>query len=410
MVAWRYAESLADLRAGARDRPAVGARAAEAGRSRCWAPTWPTSAAARKGSPISGRPCGSPSESAIGSAWSGRTSALTDALTMLGRPRESARRGRGRARGRCAATGSTAPCSSRTASRRCSRSASGTRRTGRAPPRFAASRSSFPYWLLILRADIEIGRGELRRRASAPRGRERDPAGGPRARHLRRLPRRPGALGAPLDRGGRRPSRSGWRGRASRDAAQIRVQLCARGLRAHAELAALARARRDADAVRRWLDTRAELVAIARRRRQRGLRGHAQRRGLARAWPRPSTRAPAASAQPETWSEAAATWERLERPPLAAYCRWREAETLVAAGASRAEASAPLRQAYAVAARIGARPLLQELELLAQRARLELVAPERRAGSTRGGSGADPRPDTARGGRPDARRAWLHEP
>ena len=45
-----------------------------------------------------------------------------------------------------------------------------------------------------------------------------------------------------------------------------------------------------------------------------------------------------------------------ERPPLAAYCRWRQAEALVAAGASRAEASVPLRDAYAVAARIGARP------------------------------------------------------
>ena len=39
----------------------------------------------------------------------------------------------------------------------------------------------------------------------------------------------------------------------SRDAAQIRVWLCAKGLRAQAELAALARARRDADAVRHWL-------------------------------------------------------------------------------------------------------------------------------------------------------------
>ena len=38
-------------------------------------------------------------------------------------------------------------------------------------------------------------------------------------------------------------------------------------------------------------------------------------------------------ARPGAWADAAATWERLERPPLAAYCRWREAEALVAAGA-----------------------------------------------------------------------------
>jgi DNA-binding NarL/FixJ family response regulator len=38
-----------------------------------------------------------------------------------------------------------------------------------------------------------------------------------------------------------------------------------------------------------------------------------------------------------------------------------------------AEASVPLRDAHAVAARIGARPLAAELELLAQRARLDLA-------------------------------------
>ena len=81
-------------------------------------------------------------------------------------------------------------------------------------------------------------------------------------------------------------------------------------------------------------------------------------------------------ARPESWSDAAATWERLERPPLAAYCRWRAAEALVAAGASRAEASVPLRQAHAVAERIGAAPLSRELALLAERARLDLTTPD----------------------------------
>jgi DNA-binding CsgD family transcriptional regulator len=80
--------------------------------------------------------------------------------------------------------------------------------------------------------------------------------------------------------------------------------------------------------------------------------------------------------RPEAWSDAAAAWERLERPPLAAYCRWREAEALVAAGASRTEAAAPLRDAYAVADRIKAKPLLRELELLAERARLDLASPD----------------------------------
>ena len=92
-------------------------------------------------------------------------------------------------------------------------------------------------------------------------------------------------------------------------------------------------------------------------------------------WRRPSTSAPR-GCPAELWSDAADTWEQLERPPLAAYCRWREAEALVAAGASRTEAEAPLQEAYAAAARIGARPLLQELELLALRSRLDHAPPE----------------------------------
>jgi len=57
-----------------------------------------------------------------------------------------------------------------------------------------------------------------------------------------------------------------------------------------------------------------------------------------------------------------------------ASCCLRKAEALVAAGASRAQASQPLRQAHAVAAQIGAKPLAEQLELLAQRARLELAS------------------------------------
>ena len=80
-------------------------------------------------------------------------------------------------------------------------------------------------------------------------------------------------------------------------------------------------------------------------------------------------------ARPQSWAQAAAAWQRLERPPLVAYCHWRQAEALVAAGAFRTEAALPAREAHAIAARIGARPLLRELELLAQRARLDLAPP-----------------------------------
>ena len=53
----------------------------------------------------------------------------------------------------------------------------------------------------------------------------------------------------------------------------------------------------------------------------------------------------------------------------------------MAAGAPRAEATAPLREAHAVATRLGAKPLLREIELLAERARLDPTPPD--AGSER---------------------------
>jgi len=41
--------------------------------------------------------------------------------------------------------------------------------------------------------------------------------------------------------------------------------MCAKGLRAQAELAALARARRDAGAIRNWLTQARKLITVARR-------------------------------------------------------------------------------------------------------------------------------------------------
>ena len=160
-----------------------------------------------------------------------------------------------------------------------------------------------------------------------------------------------------------------------REAAQIGVWLCALGLRAQAELAALARAHRDADAVRHSLAQAGKLVAGARS----AAADNAEVTPNAAGWlalAEAEYGRACGVARPDLWSQAAAAWDRLERPPLAAYCRWREAEALVAAGASRTEAGAPLREAHAVAARLGANPLLRELELLAERARLDLTPPD----------------------------------
>ena len=161
----------------------------------------------------------------------------------------------------------------------------------------------------------------------------------------------------------------------SRQAAQLRVWFCAKGLRAQAELAALARARRDAGAVRSWLARAQKLITVARRAAAEASAVTPNAGGWLALAEAEYARARGV-AQPESWSHAADGWERLERPPLVAYCRWRQAEALVAAGASRTEAAVPLREAHAVAARIGASPLLRELELLAQRARLDLAPPQ----------------------------------
>jgi DNA-binding NarL/FixJ family response regulator len=78
---------------------------------------------------------------------------------------------------------------------------------------------------------------------------------------------------------------------------------------------------------------------------------------------------------PSSWDDAAGAWEALQQPPTVAYCRWRQAEALVAAGATVADAALPARAAHIIAQRLGARPLREEIERLAQRARLDLAPP-----------------------------------
>jgi DNA-binding CsgD family transcriptional regulator/tetratricopeptide (TPR) repeat protein len=234
--------------------------------------------------------------------------------------------------------------------------------------------SSFPYWLLTIRASVEIGRGELdaaRAHLEAARATLReDHVVGLYDSYLADLAlweRRWTDAEAAIDEGLSlaRP----------REAAQMRVQLCAKGLRAQADLAALARARRDADGARDRLSRARKLIGIARRAAAEASAVTPTAEGWLAQAEAEYERA-LGVVRSESWSEAAANWERLERPPLVAYCRWRQAEALVSAGASRTEAEVPLREAYDVAARIGANPLLRELELLAERARLDLASPE----------------------------------
>jgi DNA-binding CsgD family transcriptional regulator len=73
------------------------------------------------------------------------------------------------------------------------------------------------------------------------------------------------------------------------------------------------------------------------------------------------------------WASAAAGWAAVGRPFRCALARWREAEAAEASG-DRQAAAVALREAHAIAARLGAAPLLGELEALARRLRVRLGA------------------------------------
>jgi ATP/maltotriose-dependent transcriptional regulator MalT len=76
--------------------------------------------------------------------------------------------------------------------------------------------------------------------------------------------------------------------------------------------------------------------------------------------------------EPELWDVAAEQWSKLERPYQAAYARWRAAEAGLLAKRPGSGAADNLRSAHEIAVRLQARPLLNEIELLARRARIPL--------------------------------------
>jgi DNA-binding CsgD family transcriptional regulator len=79
---------------------------------------------------------------------------------------------------------------------------------------------------------------------------------------------------------------------------------------------------------------------------------------------------------PEVWADASRRWQELQQPYPSAYAQWREAEALLAQRSRSSRATEALRSAYQVAVRLGAAPFRRELEALANRARLTLEAPE----------------------------------
>jgi DNA-binding SARP family transcriptional activator/tetratricopeptide (TPR) repeat protein len=296
---------------------------------------------------------------------------LTDVLTMLGRPLESARlAGRGVDVLRRYGTEHGVLLSNRVEALVATGEWDEADRVSAAALR--AMTATWPHNSLVCRAELEIGRGDFARarvHLEAARTTVREDVRGSWPYDVVATQF---ALGEGRWTDAERTVREALTRWSARDAALIRVQLCAHGLRAEAELAALARASGDDDDLRPRLARARDLVGAARRAAAQA----ASVTPVAAGWrvlgeaeyERVRDRA-----RPEVWSEAAAAWDELERPPLAAYCRRRQTEALLAAGAARSEAATPLREAHAVAARIGARPLLRELELLAERTGLHVL-------------------------------------
>jgi DNA-binding CsgD family transcriptional regulator len=149
-------------------------------------------------------------------------------------------------------------------------------------------------------------------------------------------------------------------------------RLLATGMRACADLAEQARARRDeptaqaaeaaADGLASWVDHMAGTPFAEHR--------FAATIPAERAsWDAERTRLAGAS-DPEAWSRAAKTWAGLGCPHRAGYAWWRRAQAQLDAGQPAAVAAGALRAA-AVAAD-GHAPLLAQVRLLAERARISL--------------------------------------
>ncbi len=83
------------------------------------------------------------------------------------------------------------------------------------------------------------------------------------------------------------------------------------------------------------------------------------------------------------WAALALGWSEVGRPFRAALARWREAEAAEASG-DRDPASQALREAHGIASRLGAGPLVGQLEALARRLRVRLAASVRGLAGTPG--------------------------
>jgi DNA-binding CsgD family transcriptional regulator/tetratricopeptide (TPR) repeat protein len=152
-------------------------------------------------------------------------------------------------------------------------------------------------------------------------------------------------------------------------------RLLAIGMRACADLAEQARARRDGHAANAALAAATDLSSWVDQMAGAPFADHPfvgtipAERAI---WDAECSRL-AGPSDPDAWSAAAKSWGSLGCPHLTGYARWRQAEAQLDAGLPPAVAAAALRAAAAAAD--GHAPLLAQIRALAQRARIPLDSP-----------------------------------
>jgi DNA-binding CsgD family transcriptional regulator/tetratricopeptide (TPR) repeat protein len=160
---------------------------------------------------------------------------------------------------------------------------------------------------------------------------------------------------------------------ANADDVRFRARILRHGVSAEAELAAVARARRDSAAEQEARDLGlARLEAI--RALMAGTDGSpvfAEARGNLALAEAETTRL-LDQPDPGAWSDAAERFVDPPRPYELGWCRYRQAEAMLALRIPRAEVAAVLGEARALARELGAAPFLEVVETLARMARLNL--------------------------------------
>ncbi len=152
-------------------------------------------------------------------------------------------------------------------------------------------------------------------------------------------------------------------------------RLLAAGMRACADLAEQARARRDQQAAADAADAADGLAAWVERMDGLPFTDHpyvATIPAERATWDAERTRV-AGPGDPGAWDGAAKAWQDLSYPHRAGYAWWRQAQALLDAGQPAAAAAGPLRSALAAAD--GHVPLLDQIRTLAERARIPLQPP-----------------------------------